>query len=129
MRSVLPVMTTKETKLCNPEVPSQRRSRVQAGEVSRGRGASLTGLQTQSLAKNPPWIFLATRLLAECLVLSAVVLMVRESERAHDGNLQFTISCLVALLKHESSIPVLAEGYNRRVFLNVSAQYYIGCFP
>lgn len=47
MWSVLPVMTTKENKLCNPEVPSQRRSREQAGEVSRGGGASLRGLHTE----------------------------------------------------------------------------------
>lgn len=75
------------------------------------------------LALNPQWIHRATRLLVERLVYSAVVEMVKESE-----NLKFTISCLVALMKHESSIPVLAEGYDRRIFLNVPAQYYMGTF-
>lgn len=100
-----------------------------AGRRGVQRRRSLFEGVSHRLAKKPPWIFIATRLLTECLVLSVVVVMVRERESEHGGNLQFTISCLVALMKHESSIPVLAEGYNRRVFLNViSAQYYIGCF-
>lgn len=34
----------------------------------------------------------------------------------------------MALIKRESSIPVPAEGYDRRIFLNVPAQYYMGAF-
>lgn len=44
VQSVLPVKTTKENKLCNPEVPSQRRSQEQAEEVSRDGEASLRGV-------------------------------------------------------------------------------------